>query len=893
MNPNNNGSSVAAAINLPPPQHQQQQQNPDGSMAPPPPPPYQPMEGIPTPHHNDVLCGRGVTTNRHPGNENFRGFVNRNKALYVTSTKRQKMTISRSIVEAVRNLSPQGRFLEKDVNTGLWSDIGDKKAVEKTSQALRDGAASLRKLLSDDLNDPDVIGAFCEDPKNMEAKLAAKRKALKEKALRAAEAVNSPKQETTPGALMMDSSKSPSPGITMQDQRHNPIVSPSGSEMSPSQYHPHHHGAMPGAHHHHPPPRHGNEYDPHYNRYQTDHSQHPHHDQHHRNYDYQGHHGHHQAPPQHYNSNQYHSQPYQGSSSGHSAAAHPNMYKERRRGHNESSPPRRRMDRYQEMDISPPPSPRIEHSHSHSSRSQRGGGPLPPSGDHHSGSGYWTGMNKDSTSSLFRELKHHASTSMIRDNTGGGGSSNNASRSSYDNRHNPRSSYSTNDMNRVASPPLNRTTPTNFVEVTQEGFYQCSSSRGTVTGRFRNDPSNDPYYQGNSSSHPYETRTPNGYNTNAHGGHDDYNDNGLITPSPTRNKLLSSGGAFHDTKKYFEPPPPQRSRHHHSSHHRSSPHQHQSQQQQQYYHDDYNNRHRSSSRNSMHDEHSRKRSGEYQNQYYSPHQYPVPPPPEHSYDNEQQPTPEQTHHHHSSYSSKNTHISSSNNPAITPSPRNRNVVYHQHQHHSSTIATANTSSQQEAPPTPPNPIMFKDPFASLPPTPPSNTNDAFDNNSFKSGTSTDAWLTDSPIFLPMEQDLQQQMKQDDVDTSNDNNSNKNKNPSNTTNVKIENRTHSDTSHHSSSSAKSMKSDVTPLPYRSSPTASFSPFLGYLCCGPSFCDQQASNNTDVNIQPWNPDGNRGSGLGCMDVGRSSPDVVVSNNREERNSSVPPLPALSEA
>jgi len=119
----------------------------------------QPMEGIADPHHNDVLCGRGVTTNRHKGNENFRGFVNRNKALYVSSTKRQKMTISRSIVEAVRNLNPPGRFLEKDLNTGLWFDVGDKKAVEKTSQALRDGAANLRKQLSEDLTDPTFIGA--------------------------------------------------------------------------------------------------------------------------------------------------------------------------------------------------------------------------------------------------------------------------------------------------------------------------------------------------------------------------------------------------------------------------------------------------------------------------------------------------------------------------------------------------------------------------------------------------------------------------------------------------------------------------------------------------------------------------------------------------------------
>lgn len=41
------------------------------------------------------------------------------------------MSISRSIVDAVRSLDPPGRFLEKNQETGLWSDIGDKKAIEK------------------------------------------------------------------------------------------------------------------------------------------------------------------------------------------------------------------------------------------------------------------------------------------------------------------------------------------------------------------------------------------------------------------------------------------------------------------------------------------------------------------------------------------------------------------------------------------------------------------------------------------------------------------------------------------------------------------------------------------------------------------------------------------
>lgn len=39
----------------------------------------QKMFDIVKPHHQDVLCGRGVTTNRHPGNESFRSLVGLNK----------------------------------------------------------------------------------------------------------------------------------------------------------------------------------------------------------------------------------------------------------------------------------------------------------------------------------------------------------------------------------------------------------------------------------------------------------------------------------------------------------------------------------------------------------------------------------------------------------------------------------------------------------------------------------------------------------------------------------------------------------------------------------------------------------------------------------------------
>jgi hypothetical protein len=72
--------------------------------------------------------------------------VNEVKLPYVNCPKREKPLIARRIVEAVRNQSPPGRFLQKDAKTGLWSDIGDGKAREKTSQALREGAPNIRGM---------------------------------------------------------------------------------------------------------------------------------------------------------------------------------------------------------------------------------------------------------------------------------------------------------------------------------------------------------------------------------------------------------------------------------------------------------------------------------------------------------------------------------------------------------------------------------------------------------------------------------------------------------------------------------------------------------------------------------------------------------------------------
>lgn len=91
---------------------------------------------IEKPLTNDILCGRGGSSNRHLGNIHFRELVAANKKVYVGLTKKQKMLVARNIVDAIH--STNGRFLAKDLDTGLFYDIGLPRSLEKTSQALRE-----------------------------------------------------------------------------------------------------------------------------------------------------------------------------------------------------------------------------------------------------------------------------------------------------------------------------------------------------------------------------------------------------------------------------------------------------------------------------------------------------------------------------------------------------------------------------------------------------------------------------------------------------------------------------------------------------------------------------------------------------------------------------------
>jgi hypothetical protein len=84
---------------------------------------------------NDVLCGRGGLSNRHPGNRLFRRLVNHNKKIYQNSNNSSyKNRMADSIVTAIARIG--GRFLRKENKS--WVRVPPKVAHRKTAQALRE-----------------------------------------------------------------------------------------------------------------------------------------------------------------------------------------------------------------------------------------------------------------------------------------------------------------------------------------------------------------------------------------------------------------------------------------------------------------------------------------------------------------------------------------------------------------------------------------------------------------------------------------------------------------------------------------------------------------------------------------------------------------------------------
>lgn len=83
-----------------------------------------------------VLAGRGGLTNQHPGNEWYRRLVRCSRGFYKSCPKHTKLLVAKAIVQSVHN--NKGRFLVLDKDNKLWHELDYKKAVDKSSQALRE-----------------------------------------------------------------------------------------------------------------------------------------------------------------------------------------------------------------------------------------------------------------------------------------------------------------------------------------------------------------------------------------------------------------------------------------------------------------------------------------------------------------------------------------------------------------------------------------------------------------------------------------------------------------------------------------------------------------------------------------------------------------------------------
>ena len=84
-----------------------------------------------------LLLGRGGATNNHIGNKRFRSIVADHQREYLGARKKEKAVIARKIVSIIQENG--GRFLKRSFESDVWVEVTDKKATEKTSQALREG----------------------------------------------------------------------------------------------------------------------------------------------------------------------------------------------------------------------------------------------------------------------------------------------------------------------------------------------------------------------------------------------------------------------------------------------------------------------------------------------------------------------------------------------------------------------------------------------------------------------------------------------------------------------------------------------------------------------------------------------------------------------------------
>lgn len=112
------------------------------------------VEQVDEPNEVDVLMGRGGMSNHHAGNEWYRRLIRSNRPLYRACPKHTKLLVAKAIVQAVEQQG--GRFLDRCKTTGNWHTVPYKRAVDKTSQGLREKDRDNKDGNSSSKNDSSV-----------------------------------------------------------------------------------------------------------------------------------------------------------------------------------------------------------------------------------------------------------------------------------------------------------------------------------------------------------------------------------------------------------------------------------------------------------------------------------------------------------------------------------------------------------------------------------------------------------------------------------------------------------------------------------------------------------------------------------------------------------------
>jgi hypothetical protein len=96
---------------------------------------------------NDVLSGRGNGVAIYPGNRQFREYIRMFKEQYVRAYRNEKGNVAADVIRTILSLNPPGRFVEKAKGGHGYQLVDYARALEKTSQALREGSAELRSIV--------------------------------------------------------------------------------------------------------------------------------------------------------------------------------------------------------------------------------------------------------------------------------------------------------------------------------------------------------------------------------------------------------------------------------------------------------------------------------------------------------------------------------------------------------------------------------------------------------------------------------------------------------------------------------------------------------------------------------------------------------------------------